>query len=177
MLRIRLRRTGAKKQPSYRVVVADQRAPRDGRFLEIIGHYNPRTEPTTFKIDEQRALHWLSQGAQPSEPVERLLRNQGTLDRFTRLRAGESLEDLLAEVEQEIKEEAEEVKAAEIVGEEEQPVAEATATAEVAEEQELEQDAEEVEEAEVTVTEEEQPVAEETATAEVAEEPELVEET
>ena len=177
MLRIRLRRTGAKKQPSYRVVVADQRAPRDGRFLEIIGHYNPRTEPTTFKIDEQRALHWLSQGAQPSEPVERLLRNQGTLDRFTRLRAGESLEDLLAEVEQEIKEEAEEVKAAEIVGEEEQPVAEETATAEVAEEQELEQDAEEVEEAEVTVTEEEQPVAEETATAEVAEEPELVEET
>ena len=178
MLRIRLRRTGAKKQPSYRVVVADQRAPRDGRFLEIIGHYNPRTEPTTFKIDEQRALHWLSQGAQPSEPVERLLRNQGTLDRFTRLRAGESLEDLLAEVEQEIREEAEEVKAAEVtVTEEEQPVAEETATAEVAEEQELEPDAEEVEEAEVTVTEEEQPVAEETATAEVAEEPELVEET
>mgnify|MGYP000731124353 CR=1 FL=1 len=62
MLRIRLRRMGKKKQPSYRVVVADSRAPRDGRFVETIGFYNPRTDPPTFRIEEERALYWLSQG-------------------------------------------------------------------------------------------------------------------
>jgi len=97
MLRIRLRRTGKKKQPSYRVVVADARAPRDGRFVEIIGFYNPRTDPPTFRIEEERALYWLSQGAKPSEPVARLLEKQGTLNRFARLKAGEKLESLLAE--------------------------------------------------------------------------------
>ena len=97
MLRIRLRRTGKKKQPSYRVVVADSRAPRDGRFVETIGFYNPRTDPPTFRIDEERALYWLSQGAKPSEPVARLLEKQGTLERFARLKAGEDLESLLAE--------------------------------------------------------------------------------
>jgi small subunit ribosomal protein S16 len=109
MVRIRLRRVGAKKQPSYRVVVADQRAPRDGKFVEAIGHYNPRTEPITFQIDEERALYWLSQGAQSSEPVERLLRKGGTLDRFARLRAGEPLETLLAEAKQKLEVEAREV--------------------------------------------------------------------
>ncbi|RUA16831.1 MAG: 30S ribosomal protein S16 [Clostridia bacterium] len=74
MLRIRLRRTGAKKQASYRIVVADQRAPRDGKFLEILGWYNPRTNPPTFELDSDRARHWLSQGAQPSEAVARILR-------------------------------------------------------------------------------------------------------
>ncbi|TEU17287.1 MAG: 30S ribosomal protein S16, partial [Anaerolineales bacterium] len=69
MVRIRLCRVGAKKQPSYRVVVADQRAPRDGRFIEIIGHYNPRTDPPTMVIKEERALLWLARGAQPSEAV------------------------------------------------------------------------------------------------------------
>ena len=97
MLRIRLRRMGKKKQPSYRVVVADSRAPRDGRFVEAIGFYNPRTDPPTFRIDEERALYWLSQGAKPSEPVARLLEKQGTLNRFSRLKAGEDLESLLAE--------------------------------------------------------------------------------
>jgi small subunit ribosomal protein S16 len=77
LLRIRLRRTGKKKQPSYRVVVADQRAPRDGDFVEIVGHYNPRTEPTTLELDEDRVRHWLGQGAQPSETVHRLLHKQG----------------------------------------------------------------------------------------------------
>jgi len=101
MLRIRLRRTGKKKQPSYRVVVADARAPRDGRFVEIIGFYNPRTDPPTFRIDEERALYWLSQGAKPSEPVARLLEKQGTLDRFARLKAGEDIESLLAEAAEE----------------------------------------------------------------------------
>jgi small subunit ribosomal protein S16 len=96
MVKIRLRRTGAKKQPSYRVVIADSRQPRDGRFIEIIGHYNPTTEPTTVNIDEERALHWLSVGAQPTDPVKRLLQNLGTLDKFARLKEGADLAELLA---------------------------------------------------------------------------------
>ena len=69
MVKIRLRRVGAKKQPSYRVIVADSRVKRDGRFLEIIGHYNPRTDPPTVVIKEDRALYWLSVGAQPTDAV------------------------------------------------------------------------------------------------------------
>jgi small subunit ribosomal protein S16 len=68
---------GAKKQPSYRVIVADQRSARDGRFLEIIGHYNPRQDPSEVVINEERALFWLKQGAQPSDAVARMLRNLG----------------------------------------------------------------------------------------------------
>jgi len=99
MVRIRLRRVGAKKQPHYRVVVADQRSPRDGRHIETIGYYNPRTEPETVNIKEERALFWLSQGAGPSDVVRRMLEQQGTLDRLTRLQAGEPMEALLAEYE------------------------------------------------------------------------------
>ncbi len=73
MLRIRLRRVGAKRQPSYRIVVAESTSPRDGRFVEVIGIYNPRTEPETVIIQEERALYWLSKGAQPSDAVARLL--------------------------------------------------------------------------------------------------------
>lgn len=98
MVRIRLRRVGAKKQPSYRIVVSDARRPRDGKFIEAIGFYNPRTEPETIQIREDRALYWLQVGAQPSDPVVRLLRKQGTLERFERLKRGEPLEALLAEV-------------------------------------------------------------------------------
>jgi small subunit ribosomal protein S16 len=98
MLRIRLSRTGKKKQASYRVVVAEITAPRDGRYVERIGYYNPRTEPESFRIDEARALHWLSVGAQPTEAVRRLLDNQGTLARLDRWKAGESIEALVAEV-------------------------------------------------------------------------------
>ena len=100
MVKIRLRRVGAKKQPSYRVVVADSRSPRDGRFIEVIGFYNPRTEPETVKIQEERALHWLSVGATPTESVVRLLKKHGTLARFERLKQGESLETLVAEAEE-----------------------------------------------------------------------------
>ncbi|MEW6718492.1 MAG: 30S ribosomal protein S16 [Chloroflexota bacterium] len=100
MVRIRLRRVGKKKQPSYRVVVADSRSPRDGRFIEAIGFYNPRTDPPTFCIDEARALYWLLKGAQPSEPVARLLEKQGTLRRFARLKDGEDLESVLAEAQE-----------------------------------------------------------------------------
>ena len=82
MLRIRLRRVGAKKQTSFRVVVADSKDARDGRFVEQIGHYNPRTEPETVSIDEERALHWLRNGALPSEAVERMLNNMGTMEKI-----------------------------------------------------------------------------------------------
>jgi small subunit ribosomal protein S16 len=77
LLKIRLRRTGAKKQPSYRVVVAESTSPRDGTFLEILGHYNPLTEPTTFEVKEERVREWLGRGAQPTERVARLLTARG----------------------------------------------------------------------------------------------------
>lgn len=80
MVRIRLRRQGAKKQPTYRVVVADQRSPRDGRIIENIGFFNPRTEPETVTIDVERARYWLSVGAQPSEAVARLLKQVGAYE-------------------------------------------------------------------------------------------------
>ena len=70
---IRLRRMGSSKRPSYRVVVADSRSPRDGRFIEIIGHYNPLTEPPTVKIDREKARGWIAKGAQPSNTVKRLM--------------------------------------------------------------------------------------------------------
>ena len=73
MLRIRLRRVGAKKQPSFRIVVADSRAARDGAFVDHLGHYNPRTNPPTVVLDREKALKWISQGAQPSEAVQWML--------------------------------------------------------------------------------------------------------
>jgi small subunit ribosomal protein S16 len=82
LLRIRLRRVGAKKKPSYRLVVADIRAPRDGAFVETIGHYDPMTDPETIVIQEERALHWLSQGAKPSDTTARLLGKAGILEKF-----------------------------------------------------------------------------------------------
>ena len=82
MLRIRLKRVGAKNQPSYRVVVADSRAARDGAFVEQLGHYNPRTDPPTVSIDEEKALYWIRLGAQPSEAVEGMLKKLGTLERI-----------------------------------------------------------------------------------------------
>ena len=82
MLRIRLRRVGAKKRPSYRIVVADSRAARDGSFVDHLGHYDPLTDPATVSLDEEKALKWLRQGAQPSEAVERMLKRLGTLERI-----------------------------------------------------------------------------------------------
>ena len=76
-VRIRLRRTGGKQQPSYRIVVADSRSPRDGRFLENIGNYNPRTDPATVAVDAERARFWLSKGALPTDAVARLLEKNG----------------------------------------------------------------------------------------------------
>ena len=72
---IRLRRMGASKRPAYRVVVTDSRSPRDGRFIEVIGHYNPLTQPPTVKIDRAKAQEWIAKGAQPSNTVKKLMHN------------------------------------------------------------------------------------------------------
>jgi small subunit ribosomal protein S16 len=97
MVRIRLRRVGAKGQPSYRLVAADKESPRDGRFLEILGFYNPRTDPSTIQLKEDRIYDWIDKGAQPSDSAERVLKSAGTLDRYERYKKGESLETLLEE--------------------------------------------------------------------------------
>jgi small subunit ribosomal protein S16 len=80
VLKIRLRRTGARKKPSYRIVVAESTAPRDGKYVEIIGTYDPLTDPATIKLDGDRAKHWLSVGAQPTERVVRLMAREGLVD-------------------------------------------------------------------------------------------------
>ena len=79
MLRIRLRRVGKKKQPNYRIVVVDSRVPRDGSYIEKVGFYNPLTDPPTVELNLDRAKHWLSVGAQPSDPVALMLKKQGLL--------------------------------------------------------------------------------------------------
>ena len=90
MVRIRLRRMGAKKKPFYRIVVADQRSPRDGRFIENIGTYDPLTDPPSINIKSERAGHWLRVGAQPSEAVARLLTKTGITDEQGRLKKVEA---------------------------------------------------------------------------------------
>jgi len=82
LVKIRLRRVGAKKKPSYRLVVADARAPRNGAFIAIIGHYNPLTDPETIVIDGEKALTWLRQGAQPTATAARLLSKVGIMENF-----------------------------------------------------------------------------------------------
>ncbi len=97
MVRIRFRRIGLKGQPSYRIVAADKEAARDGRFLEILGFYNPRTNPSTLTIKEDRVYHWMKNGARPTESVEQVFKSAGLLDRFERLKKGEAVETLLQE--------------------------------------------------------------------------------
>ena len=99
MVRIRFRRVGARNQPSYRIVAADKESPRDGRFLEVLGMYNPRTNPSTVKVDEARLFHWMSNGAQPSDSVTQTLQSIGTWERWERFKGGESLETLMPEAE------------------------------------------------------------------------------
>ena len=82
MVKIRLRRVGAKHRPIYRIVVADARSPRDGAFIELLGSYNPLTDPETVTIDQEKALSWLRKGAQPTDTVSRLLSKVGVMDRF-----------------------------------------------------------------------------------------------
>ena len=99
MVRIRLRRVGGKKQASFRIVAADKESPRDGRFIEVLGFYNPRTEPATINLKEDRIYHWISNGAQPSDSVNQVFQVAGLLERFERFKSGEKVEALLAEAE------------------------------------------------------------------------------
>ena len=111
-VRLRLMRMGKKKQPTYRVVAADARSPRDGRSIEIVGTYNPRTEPSELRIDSAKAVHWLREGAQPSERVKKLLEISGAWDDF---KSGKTPE-VIAAVEAKVKAaEAEAAAAAESV--------------------------------------------------------------
>lgn len=87
-VKLRLTRVGAKKAPIYRVVAADSRSPRDGRFIEIVGHYNPLTTPAEVTIDEEKALKWLSNGAVASDTVRSLLKQKGILEKFHQLKSG-----------------------------------------------------------------------------------------
>ncbi len=90
MVKIRLRRTGKKKQPSYRLVVADSRSPRDGKFIEIVGHYSPVQQPKVLEIKGDRVRHWLSVGAQPSDTVAYLLKQKNILDENGKVTASEA---------------------------------------------------------------------------------------
>jgi small subunit ribosomal protein S16 len=97
MVRIRLRRIGFRNQPSYRIVAADKEKPRDGRFLEILGFYNPRTEPATIQVKEDRVYDWLSKGAQPSDSVKQIFNVVGLMERYEKVKDGAKLEDILAD--------------------------------------------------------------------------------
>ncbi|OUM96389.1 MAG: 30S ribosomal protein S16 [Thermobacillus sp. ZCTH02-B1] len=91
-VRIRLKRMGAHKKPFYRVVVSDSRSPRDGRFIEELGYYNPLTNPVQLRIDEEKALKWLQRGAQPSDTARSLLSRAGIMKKFHELRQGKKAE-------------------------------------------------------------------------------------
>jgi small subunit ribosomal protein S16 len=81
-VKLRLTRVGKTKQPQYRIVAADSRSPRDGRFIEILGHYDPRQDPSALTVDNEKVVHWLSHGAQPTDRVRKLLEISGALDEF-----------------------------------------------------------------------------------------------
>lgn len=90
MVKIRLMRLGGKHQPFYRLVVADSRSPRSGRYIEVIGHYNPTTDPSTIKVDEAKALSWLRKGARPSDAARVLLQRSGVLAKAAEQSAGKA---------------------------------------------------------------------------------------
>ena len=97
MVRLRLRRIGLRGQPTYRIVAADKESPRDGRFLEILGVYNPRTQPATIHIKEDRVYHWMKNGALPTESVEKVFKSAGLMERWERFKNGEALDVLVKE--------------------------------------------------------------------------------
>jgi len=167
LVKIRLRRTGAKKQPSYRLVVADSRAPRDGAFIAVIGHYNPLTDPETIVIDEEKASAWLKQGAQPTDTAARLLAKAGIIeepaDRKEKMKAGTPDKPKASKKKAKV--------AAAAAAKAEAPKAEAP-KAEVAEEPK----AEAVEEPKAEAVEEPKAEAVEEPKAEAAEEPKAAEE-
>lgn len=106
MVRIRMRRVGARRQPYYRIVVADQRKSRNGRFIEEIGHYDPRTEPETVKYDRERVVYWLSNGAQPSDSVQLFLKRDGIYEALSRYQQGTPLEELFEDAAEEAEQES-----------------------------------------------------------------------
>ena len=97
MVRIRLRRVGAKGQPSYRIVAIDKESQRDGRPIEVLGFYNPRTHPATIELKEDRIYYWLSEGAQPSDLALQVLQSAGAMERYERSKSGEDMETLMSE--------------------------------------------------------------------------------
>jgi len=201
MVRIRLRRAGGKGQPTHRIVAANRESPRDGKFIEILGDYNPRTEPATIRVHEDRIFHWLSVGAQPSDAVLQVFRSIGLMERYQRFKDGEDLETLIAEgkaierernvdprtrrddlvkvskpkkVEEPEAEEAPEAEAVEEEAPEAEVVEEEAPEAEAVEEEAPEAEAVEEEAPEAEVVEEEAPEAE--VVEEEAPEAEVVEE-
>jgi small subunit ribosomal protein S16 len=131
VIKLRLRRMGAKKQPSYRIVAAESSKPRDGRFIEIVGHYDPKTDPYTLRVDEERAKYWLDNGAQPTETVRALLVKCGVLPGYQGPAASDSKPAAKAKA-------AAKPEPAEEEQEEEAPVAEAASDEDVAENGEAE---------------------------------------
>lgn len=102
-VRIRLKRMGAKKRPFYRLIVADSRAARDGRFIDQLGHYDPLADPIQLKVDEEKALQWLRNGAQPSETARDLLRKAGVWEKFRGDKSGATAsQEVVAEAETEV---------------------------------------------------------------------------
>ncbi len=99
MVRLRLRRVGGNNQPTFRVVAADKESPRNGRFIEIVGFYNPRTEPATIQLKEDRIYEWISKGAQPSDSAMAVFKTAGLLERYERFKTGEKVDALLQEAE------------------------------------------------------------------------------
>src|SRR3970282_1866212 len=97
MVRIRLRRVGGKSQASFRVVATDKESPNNGRFIEILGFYNPRTQPATIQLKEERIYEWISKGAQPSDSAMQVFKVAGLTDRYERFKSGEKVEALLTE--------------------------------------------------------------------------------
>ncbi|HLD92835.1 MAG TPA: 30S ribosomal protein S16 [Anaerolineales bacterium] len=99
MVRIRLRRVGGKSQASFRVVATDKESPNNGRFIEILGFYNPRTQPATIQLKEERIYEWISKGAQPSDSAVQVFNVAGLTERYERFKKGEKIETLIAEAE------------------------------------------------------------------------------
>ena len=161
MLRIRLRRVGKKKQPMYRIVVADSRAPRDGAFVESLGYYHPMDNPSTIVIDDERTKHWLEKGAMPSDRVAKILKIQGLAELPPKLATRIALGDQRAK---DAAKEKAEAKKGEPAAEAETPTAEATVEEQPAAEAKAPADATEA-------TAEEQPAAEAKAPADATEAP------
>lgn len=99
MVRLRLRRVGGNNQPTFRVVAAEKESPRNGRFIEIVGFYNPRTQPATIQLKEDRIYEWISKGAQPSDSAMAVFKSAGLLERYERFKTGEKVDKLLEEAE------------------------------------------------------------------------------